>query len=47
MASYELRSPEEVASILGLTRQRVNQIEREAMAKLRRGLKEFYEEHYG
>lgn len=38
----ELRSPSEVAKILGLSRQRIQQIEREAIGKLRRGLQEFW-----
>lgn len=38
----ELRTPQEVATILGVSRQRVQQIEREALTKLRRGLMEFW-----
>lgn len=47
MSSYELRSPEEVATILGMTRQRVDQIEKSALAKLRKGLQKHYEDFYG
>ncbi len=44
MLPYELRTHQQVADILGLSRQRVVQIEQEALAKLRRGLRKLYEE---
>lgn len=44
---YELLSPDETAKVMGLTRQRVNQLERSALYKLRRGLREFWNEYYG
>ena len=47
MQSLELRTPQEVANILGITRQRVQQIEREALFKLRRGLRTFWMEYNG
>jgi len=46
MAFLELRSADEVAKILGITRQRVQQIEREALHKIRRALRQTYEEHF-
>lgn len=47
MQFYELLTPEQTAKIMGLTRQRVNQIERSALFKLRAGLKQFWDEFYG
>lgn len=44
MFFYELRSAEDVAKILGVSRQRIQQLERTALFKLRRGLKEFWED---
>lgn len=41
---YELRSAEEVGIILGLTRQRVSQIEKSALLKIRQGLLEFWKD---
>lgn len=46
MRFLELRSPAEVGKIMGLTRQRIQQIEREAVFKLRRGLKEFADDFF-
>ena len=43
MLGYELRTHAEVAMLLGVSRQRVVQIEKSALEKLRRGLREFYE----
>jgi len=43
MVFYELCSAEETATILGLTRQRVVQIEKSALAKIRRALKLEYD----
>lgn len=42
LLGYELRTHAEVAMILGLTRQRIVQIEKSALAKLRRGLRHHY-----
>jgi DNA-directed RNA polymerase sigma subunit (sigma70/sigma32) len=39
----EIRTPDEVAKIMGISRQRVQQIEREILHKLRIALKEDYE----
>lgn len=44
LLGFELRSHAEVGMLMGLTRQRVVQIEQEALKKLRRGLKEFYQD---
>jgi DNA-directed RNA polymerase sigma subunit (sigma70/sigma32) len=41
---FELRTPDEVAEILGLTRQRVDQIEKSAMKKIRAALQKEYDE---
>lgn len=45
MSFFELRTPEQVGKMLGITRQRVQQIEREALFKLRRGLKKFWDDY--
>lgn len=45
MTAYEIRTPEEVADLLGLTRQRVDQIEKTALFKLRKGLAKFWEDY--
>ncbi len=42
LLQYEIRDQGEVAEIMGLSRQRVQQIERSAILKLRRGLREEY-----
>ena len=47
MQHLELRSAEQVATIMGISRQRVQQIEREALFKLRRGLRQFWNEYNG
>jgi DNA-directed RNA polymerase sigma subunit (sigma70/sigma32) len=44
MAPYELLTAEQTARVLGLTRQRVVQIERGALAKIRRALQQQYDE---
>ena len=43
LVAFELRSHAEVAKMLGVTRQRVVQIEASALKKLRVGLQEFYD----
>lgn len=45
MSYYEINTPDEVAKILGLSRQRVQQIERSALFKLRRGLRQFWDDY--
>ena len=44
MAPYELLTAEQTARVLGLTRQRVVQIEQAALAKIRRALRKQYDE---
>lgn len=43
LLGYELRTHAEVAMLLGVTRQRVVQIEKSAIDKMRRGLREYYD----
>lgn len=44
LLAFELRTHAQVAKIMGVTRQRVIQIEKDALAKIRRGLKKFYDD---
>lgn len=46
MSFYELLTPDQTAKVMGLTRQRVNQLERSALYKLRLGLRQYYEDFY-
>jgi DNA-directed RNA polymerase sigma subunit (sigma70/sigma32) len=43
MYHFEIRTADEVAEIMNTSRQNVNLIERSALRKLRKGLKEYYE----
>lgn len=45
MSFYELRSAAEVATILGVSKQRVQQLERSALYKIRRSLKQFWADY--
>jgi ribosomal protein L37E len=46
LSSFEIRTRDEVAKVLNLTRQRVAQIEHSALAKIRRGLLPFRQALY-
>jgi len=43
MYHFEIRTADQVAEILNTTRQNVNLLERSALRKLRKGLREHYE----